>query len=208
MTSIFTLRGHLSIQYGTSLITIWDIYLQYGTSTYAVCDIYLYSMGHKLFFISWWLVIRMLFLGDWWLGCLFPGDWWLAILFLGDWWLENLFLGDGDFGVVFPGRLFFYKIRSWDLTIFGLCPFCNIPVLTPLWHVEKVLLKCHKNVIFQGRKGIIAPVMFRNASSIVSWGFPMRVLMNCEERRIWWIALVIFKVGKVSFGSFSHTYVY
>ena len=47
----------------------------------------------------------MLFIGDWWLGCLFPGDWWLAILFLGDWWLENLFLGDGYFGVVFPGRL-------------------------------------------------------------------------------------------------------
>ena len=81
--------------------------MQYGTYMYTV-----WHMRHisKLYFISWWLVIRMLFLGDWWLGCLFPGDWWLAILFLGDWWLENLFLGDGYFGVVFPGRINLMRI--------------------------------------------------------------------------------------------------
>ena len=146
--------GHLPIQHGTSIYTVWDtrmghrlshysmghIYIQYGTYIHTVWDIYTFSMGHisiqygtwsvwdiylgyavqhgtymyavwhmghisKLYFISWWLVIMMLFIGDWWLGCLFPGDWWLAILFLGDWWLENLFLGDGYFGVVFPGRV-------------------------------------------------------------------------------------------------------
>ena len=92
--------GHIPMQYGTYMHTVWH-------------------MGHisKLYFISWWLVIRMLFLGDWWLGCLFPGDWWLAILFLGDWWLENLFLGDGYFGVVFPGRG--YSVMSGEV--------CHLP---------------------------------------------------------------------------------
>ena len=45
--------GHLSLQYGTYLYTIWDILysirhltIPYGTSIYAVWDIYLHSIGN------------------------------------------------------------------------------------------------------------------------------------------------------------------
>ena len=62
--------GHLSVQYGTSLITVWDIshysveislhstgrlsihiYIQYGTSIYAVWEIYL---QYRKFLIAVW----------------------------------------------------------------------------------------------------------------------------------------------------------
>ena len=40
--------GHISLQYGTYLYTVWDISLQYGTYLYTVWGIYLCSTGHNL----------------------------------------------------------------------------------------------------------------------------------------------------------------
>ena len=102
------IKGHLSIQYWKSIYAAWDIsYYNMGhlstvwVSTYAVWDIYLYSMGHisKLYFISWWLVIRMLFVGD--LVIRMFISWWLVIGYFISWWLVM-------------GKFIFWWWRFWS----------------------------------------------------------------------------------------------
>ena len=94
-----------------------------------------------------------------------------------------------------PTLYFSDQISSWDLSIFGLCPFHIIPLFwTSLWHVAEELLNCRCEVIYQGRKGLNSPIfyyfdtycpfiqnMFSNFMSILSWSFPRMVLMHCEE---------------------------
>ena len=101
------------------------------------------------------------------------------------------------------------------LSIFGLCPFHNTLCMTPLWDVAEELFKDRYKLSHLSRleRSKFAPfLLFCHILSIYSkflyflaWSFPRMVL----KRHIGWIALkVIFKVGKVMFGSFSHISVY